>query len=69
MYYHRQWFIMDCILWNIQEFMKLIILQAFLEGVVFLKRRKMPNPAHADDKIKKGKLLVYWSISISILNV
>ena len=41
-----------CILWfllwyfilrNVMEYMKLIILPAFLEGAVFLKRRKMPK--------------------------
>ena len=40
--------------------MKLITLPAFLEGAVFLKRRKMPkgiqylvcDPAHVDDKQK-----------------
>ena len=37
-----------CIWWNTLEYMKLIILPVFLEGAVFLKRRrKMPN-VHRD---------------------
>ena len=37
------WFCCDIFLRNVMEYMKLIILPAFLEGAVFLKRRKMPK--------------------------
>ena len=47
------------------EYMKLIILPAFLEGTVLLNRRKMPDPAHADDnqqRVYDEKMVSMWSI-------
>ena len=50
------------------EYMKLVILPAFLEGAVFLKRRKMQMTTKYVLTMKNGKHVVYFLNIINLLS-
>ena len=51
------------------EYMKLVILPAFLEGAVFLKRRKMQMTTKYVLTMKNGKHVVYFLNIINLLSI